>query len=165
VSQFTEFGIDDQPPPKAMLTVELVPSTSWGNNLRSRLSKNDWDKLRRAQYAKAGNRCEVCDGRGPRHPVECHEIWSYDDVRCVQTLDGLIALCPDCHKVKHLGFAFVKGKGEQALRHLSRVNDWGEAETVAYADAAFAQHAARSAQQWTLDLEWLRTVGVDPPGF
>ncbi len=163
MSQFTEFGIDPEPPPKKPLTVELVPSTSWGNNLRSRLSKNDWDRLRRAQYAHAGNRCEICDGRGPRHPVECHEIWRYDDTEHVQTLDGLIALCPDCHKVKHLGFAFVSGKGAAAVAHLQRVNEWDDEITMGYVEAAFQLHERRSAHQWTLDLEWLRTVGVEPP--
>lgn len=164
MSQFSEFGIDPEPPPKVMLTVELVPSTSWGNNLRSRLAAKDWDKLRKAQYAKAGHHCEVCGGQGRRHPVECHEIWSYDDRGHVQKLDGLIALCPDCHKVKHIGFAFVKNRGQEAIRHLMRVNGWDEQRAFAYVDAAFAKHASRSAHQWTLDLEWLRSAGVEPPG-
>jgi len=54
---------------------------------------------------KAENLCETCGGCGPQYPVECHEIWNYDDTRLIQKLDGLIALCPDCHEVKHIGLA------------------------------------------------------------
>lgn len=146
------------------LTVELVPATSWGDNLRSRLSTQDWDKLRKEQYRKAGYVCEICGGKGPKHPVECHEVWSYDDERHVQKLERLIALCPNCHKVKHLGFAFATGKGPAAVRHLMTVNGWGRAEANRYVEAAFELHSKRSAFPWTLDLEWLQTVGVTPPG-
>ena len=75
------------------LTIELVPSTSWGNNLRSEanLSKDRWDTLRRQSYRKAGYRCEICSEKGPTHPVECHEIWHYDDETKTQTLKGLIS--------------------------------------------------------------------------
>lgn len=145
------------------LTVELVPSTSWGANLRSELSKKDWDMLRKRQYAEAGHVCEVCGGRGSRHPVECHEIWEYDDESHVQTLKGLIALCPSCHEVKHLGFAFVRGVEKRAIAHLKNVNGWDTRKVNDYIRAAFQQHALRSAYRWTLDLEWLRTVGVEPP--
>lgn len=145
------------------LTVDLVPSSSWGANLRKELPKATWDTLRRAQYAKASHVCEICGGRGPRHPVECHEIWEYEDDTGVQMLKGLIALCPDCHSVKHLGFAFVCGRGKQATAHLMKVNGWGPQEAAAYVKVAFAIHAERSSHPWTLDLEWLRTVGVEPP--
>ena len=74
------------------LTVELVPRGQWGANLRSELPKKDWDRLRREQYKKAGYVCEICGGKGSRHPVECHEIWHYDEDTNTQRLDGLIAL-------------------------------------------------------------------------
>jgi len=73
-----------------MLTIELVPKGQWGSNLRSELSTKDWDTLRRESYHLASYKCEVCGGVGPRHPVECHEIWHYDDAYHVQRLDGLI---------------------------------------------------------------------------
>ena len=82
------------------LTVELVPRSLWGINLRSELPKSKWDKLRKATYKKANFVCEICGGVGRKWPVECHEIWHYDDENKVQRLDGLIALCPPCHQVK-----------------------------------------------------------------
>jgi len=145
------------------LTIELVPGSSWGNNLRSTLKRSEWDKLRKAQYAIAGNRCEVCGGKGRRHPVECHEVWSYDEGTCIQTLESLIALCPACHSVKHFGFACVQGREEQALLHLIRVNGWTRPQALAHVDAAFETHARRSQLPWTLDLKWLLSQGVPVP--
>ena len=149
--KFTEFGIDPDAGPTQELTCELVPATSWG------------DKLRKEQYRRAGYHCEICGGKGRRHPVECHELWAYNDDKHIQTLTGLIALCPSCHQVKHLGFAFVRGKEQQAIRHLMRVNGWDAQQTGSYIQSVFDQHERRSRRPWTLDLEWLRTVGVNPP--
>ena len=52
--------------PRTRLTVELIPSTCWFSNLRSELSKEEWDRLRRATYERASQRCEVCGQRGRR---------------------------------------------------------------------------------------------------
>ena len=60
------------------LTIELVPKTSWFTNLRSLVSKEQWDKIRNKVYWKAGYKCEICGSKGPKWPVECHEIWHYD---------------------------------------------------------------------------------------
>ena len=106
------------------LTVELVPSTCWWSNVRSHVAPAVWERLRRATAAAAGNRCEICGGRGRRHPVECHEVWDYDDTTRVQRLVRLIALCPACHEVKHLGLAAKRGRHGAALAHLARVNGW-----------------------------------------
>lgn len=38
-------------------------------------------------------------------PVECHEVWDYDDDRKIQRLERRVALCPACHEVKHAGLA------------------------------------------------------------
>jgi hypothetical protein len=88
------------PPDAPRLSIELVPATSWFDNLRSLLPPAEWDALRKATSQAAGHRCEICGGRGPKWPVECHERWQYDDATHVQTLTGLIALCPECHRVK-----------------------------------------------------------------
>ena len=41
---------------KYKLTFQLVPSGCWYANLRSVLPKAEWDRLRRATYARAGGR-------------------------------------------------------------------------------------------------------------
>lgn len=139
------------------LTVELVPATAWGANLRSILHPSHWDRLRRASYRRAGYRCEICQGKGPKHPVECHEIWHYNDEDKRQTLQGLISLCPPCHRVKHLGHAHVIGKGDEAREHLRQVNGWSQSETARYIGTVFQRWEERSQFEWALDLSWLET--------
>ena len=137
------------------LLLELVPSTSWGANLRSRLSRSEWDRLRFETYAKAGNRCEICGGRGRKNAVEAHERWEYDDETHVQKLVGIEALCPSCHSVRHLGRTMVVGHGPRAMSHLAKVNGWTPDETVQHVEEAFRTHANRSKFLWDLDLSWL----------
>jgi len=137
------------------LTLDLIPSTTWYNNLRSRLRPSEWDRLRKATYAAAGNKCEVCGGRGHRHPVECHEIWDYDEATRVQRLVGLIALCPACHEVKHFGRAQAVGRGDAAITHLMNVNGWTADQAWDHITESFGVWRRRSEVEWTLDLTWL----------
>jgi hypothetical protein len=146
--------------PRTLLTVELVPRTCWFTNLRSELSKEDWDRLRRSVYERAEGRCEVCGGRGRQHPVECHEVWEYDDEQRVQRLVGLVALCPACHEAKHMGYASSVGRAGRARAHMARVNGWSMEDVEVYLEAQFEQWARRSQYEWSLDLSWLRRFGI-----
>jgi hypothetical protein len=107
------------------LTIELVPETAWFRNLRSEISGEAWDKIRKDCYKNAGYVCEICGGVGQRHPVECHEIWEYDDGDKRQILRGVIALCPSCHEVKHIGLTQMRGGLDRAVSHMAEVNGWG----------------------------------------
>jgi hypothetical protein len=144
-----------------LLTIELVPKTAWFRNVRAVVSKEDWDKLKKITRTRAGNVCEICGGRGPRWPVECHEVFEYDDARHVQRLACLIALCPACHEVKHMGFAGVRGRGRTALAHLARVNKWSLSDARLYVEACFEQWHRRSCHEWTLDLSYLEQFDVN----
>jgi len=150
------------------LRVELVPSTCWLSNVRSLMRERAWKRLA-AEVAEDGRgRCEVCSGRGRQHAVECHEVWHYNDGRGVQLLMRLQALCPRCHRVKHLGRTSSLGYGEQACAWLAHVNEWDHATTERYVDAVFMQWSARSQRAWTLDLTVLGEayqVGLDDLGL
>jgi hypothetical protein len=137
------------------LTVELVPETCWYSNVRSNVSKEDWDKLRKAVYVKAGYVCEICGGKGTKWPVECHEVWHYDDAEHIQTLERMIALCPSCHEVKHIGFANVRGRYSRALNHLSYVNGWTPEQAEEYIATQFILWKERSKHTWQLNIECL----------
>ena len=143
------------PYPEPKLTIELVPSGQWEDNLRSHLSPAKWNALRTCCYQRALHRCEVCNGVGHKHPVECHEIWDYNDETRVQKLLGLIALCPQCHQVKHIGLAAIKGKFAQAIGQLMKVNSWPLDLAEAYAIRQFEIHQIRSTFAWSIDLSWL----------
>jgi hypothetical protein len=102
--------------PPARLTIELVPKTSWYHNVHALTDELGWDRIRRQVYRQADYRCEICGGKGPEHPVECHEVWRYDDRTSVQMLVRMIALCPACHQVKHIGLANVHGRARRLGR-------------------------------------------------
>jgi hypothetical protein len=141
------------------LSIELVPKSCWFSNLRSGLSTEQWGVLRKRVYKSAGYRCQICNGRGPEHPVEAHETWSYDDVSCVQRLECVRALCPSCHTVKHFGLATIRGKEQTARRHLMDVNMWDAETASSYIDYSFAQWRQRSRSSWSLDLSHLKAYG------
>lgn len=138
------------------LTVELVPKTCWYSNIRTTLPTKEWNRLRKAQYAKAEFKCEICEGsgldQGYRHALECHEIWTYDDNKKVQKLDGLIALCPKCHMTKHFGRSSAIGKQAEVLKHMEVVNGWDHKETVTYIAECFDVYTKRSKENWKLDI-------------
>lgn len=141
-----------------VLTVELVPRTCWYSNVRSNVSAKDWKTCKDFVRERSNDRCEICGGQGRRWPVECHETWDYDDKTYVQRLTGLIALCPACHEVKHLGRAEATGRLNAALAHLSKVNEWSRLEAHTYARSVFDQWVLRSQHSWTLDISYLVEV-------
>lgn len=146
---------------KLLLSIELVPSSSWLNNVRAILTRKQWDVLRKQVYEQAWNICQICEGVGSKHPVECHEIWSYDDKTLIQKLEGMTALCPDCHMVKHMGLAQIRNKGDRALKHLMKVNKLKKKDADIYVANSFAKWAERSSKNWKLDISFLERYGID----
>ena len=144
------------------LTIELVPSTSWGNNLRSVMTSKQWNALSGIVCDRAWGICQICGGVGTSHAVECHEIWHYNEKTLVQKLVGMIALCPNCHRVKHMGYARVIGKYEEAVKHFMKVNGLKRKEADLHIEEAFSLHRERSNWDWTLDLSLLKRYGIDP---
>src|SRR5665213_3542260 len=144
------------------LGINLIPRTSWYNNLRSMFSKEDWDILRKDCYKKAGYVCEICGGRGDKWPVECHEIWDFSEWG-VQKLVRLIALCPLCHKCQHPGLAQINGEFEDCVKHYMAVNKVSEKEARKDFNEAFKVWQERNETDWELDIKNLPTP-VTPLG-
>lgn len=144
---------------KPKLLIELVPTTCHYSNVRTTVTKKDWDKIRFISYEQANNKCEICGGTGKKqgynHNVECHEIWEYDDENKIQKLVGLISLCPTCHQVKHIGRAIAIGKHKQAYAQLMRVNKWTQQQVELHILESFEIHKERSKHQWDLDISIL----------
>jgi hypothetical protein len=141
------------------LTIELVPRTAWYTNVRSNVSKDEWDRLRRKSYALANNVCEICGdtgkSQGYKHNVECHEIWDYDDANKAQTLTGLISLCPYCHKCKHPGLAQINGELNIVINQLMKVNNISKDDAEKLIDEAFNLWRERSKHEWKLDISYI----------
>lgn len=145
------------------LVVEMVPRTCFFSNLRSNLRPKDWQKLRVFSIEKAGGRCEICGSTNRGRGLECHEIWQYDVDTYTQRLTGLVALCRDCHRAKHMALARHMGWEEDARRHLMRINRWTHRQLELYLDEAFALFEERSLVAWKLDIAWLEGLDVEIP--
>ena len=152
------------------LTVELIPTTLHGKNPRTAMGKAMWERQRKQVCEAAANRCEIRGGVGKHHPVDIHERYEHDETSrppC-QRIVGLIALCPDCHAVKHLARTQLVAREqgdptiyENALRHLARVNEWDAQhmrDYLAEVPSEFRRHEALGA--WTQDFSPL--LGTDP---
>lgn len=148
-----------------MLTVALVPRTCWWSNVRTNVPRRDWERCKNYVKNRSEERCEICGGVGRKHPVECHEIWQYDDLQHIQTLVDLIALCPACHSVKHIGRMFAIGHAPEAIIHLMKVNNWPLHLAERHIADALSQWEERSRHQWQLDVSFLETIGVELPAM
>ncbi len=131
----------------------LVPDSCWYSNLRSILPPGAWDKIRKTAYARAGGKCMICGAPSAR--LEAHEVWEYDDENGVQKLAGIIAVCPACHEVIHIGLTSLKGREKQACEHFIKVNGCSYAEYRAALGEANRKHRERSAREWKLDISGL----------
>jgi hypothetical protein len=115
---------------------DLLPENVWIPSLRKLLSRTEWDRLRLSVGETAGMRCTVCgqpnhdprDGQ-PRLP-ECHQVWHFDlsGPLAIQRLAELVSLCNDCHRVRHLVSADLRGEMPLVIMHLRAVNCWTSAE-------------------------------------
>ena len=140
---------------KYKLNFELVPDSCWYSNLRSLLSKKQWDFLRADAKQRANGKCAIC-GRETNN-LDAHERWGYDIENGVQKLEDIIAVCKDCHSVIHIGYTQLKGNEERAEKHFMKVNDCSYAEYRHALGRANEIHQERNAvSEWKLDLTYLK---------
>jgi hypothetical protein len=137
------------------LSIELVPSSAWNQNLRLALPKGAWEKIRKEVFEKSDNKCVICGKIGK---LNCHEVWEYDNKNHVQKLAGFLALCSLCHAVKHLGFAGLavsKHQGpafEKLVKHFMKVNNCSRQDFLNHQKEAYQKFEQRSHFEWSLDL-------------
>jgi hypothetical protein len=141
--------------PEVRLYVDLVPNTAWFSNLRSVLTLPEWAAVKTRTFRAANYVCEICGGRGPNHPVECHERWTYIEDVHLQLLDKTVALCPACHEATHYGLARKRGRELEARDQLLRVNRWTHDQVAKHVSLAMADYERRSSMKWRLDARWL----------
>jgi hypothetical protein len=137
-----------------ILEIDLIPSTSFYNNARAKLSKKEWQIIANSVRSTVYNICQICDF-APEKSLDVHEIWEYDEVNLIQKLVGLIALCKSCHGVKHYGLSQIQGKEKQAYNHFKKINKLTDQQAKQEIVQAFQTWANRSQKQWELDLSYL----------
>lgn len=137
------------------LNFELVPESCWYSNLRSILSPDQWDFIRKDAYARAGGKCMICGA--PSRRLEAHERWEYDEKAQVQKLADVVAVCRSCHEVIHIGRTQLIGGEERACAHFMKVNGCTYSEYRKALGEANAAHRRRNQiPEWKLDLTLLK---------
>lgn len=146
---------------KLRLEMELVPKTCWFSNLRKVLTQEEWDRVRKYTYGLSEDHsCMICGTKIGK--LNAHEIWEYDEENHIQKLVGLIALCDNCHMVKHIGFAQLNGKYEEAHDHFCKVNNCNNAKFNVKMKMVMNTYNRRSKIfDWKLDISHLKNIGFE----
>ena len=145
---------------KLKLTIELVPASSWNQNLRSLLKPQMWEKLRKEVYRKYNYKCAICNSGGRLH---AHEVWEYDDKNHIQKLVDLISICFMCHAAKHIGLAGIQASRgkidfENLVKHFMKVNNCSREVFEKHQKEAFKKFEDRSRYEWNLDVRNLSNL-------
>lgn len=146
----------DPDAPKPVLVPEMLPVTTWEQNIRHKMGPDVWDRIRKHAYKAAGYRCEICGTRGK---LEAHELWRLENETTTQRLVRILALCPLCHKAHHLGIARRLGVFTDVRLQLQKVNGWNERELAAQIQEAYDIWEQRCEWPWEVDLTWLYESG------
>ena len=140
---------------KRKLEFELVPDGCWGYNLRSILSKAQWEYLRQQAINNSSGTCSICGKKTSR--LHAHERWEYDGEKGVQKLIDIVAVCPDCHSAIHIGREQLLGNAERAEDHYMKVNGISYAEMKNDLARANEKHKQlNKVSEWVLDLSFLK---------
>ena len=137
------------------LKTEIVPKNLWYLNLRKKLSKKEWDRIRKKSYLDAGYKCAICNIKGK---INCHEIWEYNDNDHIQKLNGFTALCDNCHMIKHIGFANLQASRglldmNKLIEHFMKVNNVSKDIFEKHYDESFKIWGERNKHEWKQELK------------
>jgi hypothetical protein len=140
-----------KPSKSLILLPELIPYSMHYQNARSVLKDTEWRNIAKLVYKNSKFQCDICKAKGK---LECHEIWNFDDRNYVQSLIGLTTLCPDCHRVKHIGLAKKFGFYDATLAHMAKINKISKGKAKKHIMYAEMEVKKRN-QTYTLDLTYL----------
>lgn len=135
------------------LTIELVPESSFYDNVRKIVSAKQWEIFRKESIQKYDNKCAICEATGR---LNCHEIWDYDDTNNIQQLKGFTALCTNCHNIKHIGFAQMQADEgrfdfNMLIEHFCKINNCTKKTYQEHRKEAFSEWHKRSEHDWKID--------------
>lgn len=138
-----------------ILNFQLVPDSCWYSNLRSILSKAQWDFIKKNAKERANGRCMICGKKTTF--LDTHEEWVYDEQTCIQKLSDIKAICKDCHRVIHFGLTSLKFDNiERYENHFMKVNNCTYAQFKEALNQANIDHQRRNLiNEWKLDLQYL----------
>lgn len=133
-----------------VIDFELIPASSWCNNLRNILTRQQWTSISKNVRSNADGHCEIC-GRNVKM-LHAHETWEFDDDTHTQKLIQIRAVCPMCHSTIHIGRSAVLGKEIPALKWYVKLNDISFEEAKSDENKALEVYEQRSKINWNIDI-------------
>ena len=126
----------------------LVPKPLWGINAHDLLAWETWQRIRRDTFARDNHLCVICE---QQLPLECHEVFSYNDNAGIAVLEKLESRCAECHACNHLGRLRKRSpdKFQHALVRIGRLNKMRPAEVILLVKNAFRVHSTQT-RPWDL---------------
>jgi hypothetical protein len=128
---------------KLKLVPVLVPRPLWGINAHDLLDRDSWQCMRHDTFSRDNFHCFICE---QKRPLECHEVFSYDDVTGTATLVRLESRCADCHACNHLGRLLKRNRDgfKKALKRIGALNRLNPPEVISLVEQAFQVHKTRT---------------------
>ena len=109
--------------------------------------------MREDALEAACHTCEICGDTPPPiygDPLNCHEVWLYDDKRRLATLASLRIQCSKCDGAVHMGRTVAHGGRNVAISQLCRVNGMTREEAGRLYSQAMSVWAKRSKKIWRI---------------
>jgi len=132
------------------------------------LRGEECERVRLAALTESGARCIYCGHQpGDLAGLRVRSRWEFNDRTLTQRLVAVASLCPACDEARAVLATSdpTAADGRLALAHLAQRNRWTREEAIRYVTACQELAQLRSAQDWSLDLEWLRTIDIVLPGL
>lgn len=129
------------------LKIEPVPRSF--PRLSLSICGKNWGTIRKKVYANANYTCEACGEKVTK--LYCHEKWNYDDKKKIQKLEGVEALCVNCHGVIHVVPGLPEFDRSDLINHFCKVNNCRKDDFLKHEEEAFEIWEERSHHQWKPD--------------
>jgi hypothetical protein len=141
------------------LTIQLIPASAYGQNLRS-LYPNEWKAISR--YVRRNLTCSTCGKQVKRiGDLDAHEEWEWKKekkhgkIRYRQRLVAIYPVCKACHRVIHIG----RTKRElppweylAAAERYRKINHVSYRQFIEDEEEAFRKYEKRSRHKWKLKI-------------
>lgn len=82
-----------------VIAMPNIPRPLHCQNPRNILGRSTWDKMRKACYAKAEYKCEICGYEPEKGGCDAHELYDIDYKKGVAKFVGTVCLCRKCHRL------------------------------------------------------------------
>ena len=136
------------------LHICLIPSSAYGQNMRSVLRAGDWNKI--SSFTREIGICAGCNRIVSPSDLEAHEEWEFKDGK--QKVKHIVPLCKKCHRSVHIGRAIHCGRFKKAAKWIKKVRKLSSKDFNKMYNNAWTKRSKQDGRKYilvsTLDDAW-----------